>query len=79
MMGKKRFRYREHRPGARVRSHYRAPWYGTVLRKSGTEGCVYVEVTHDRCGKPMRKALTKHLHCWWLSALDPAKDPARRD
>lgn len=47
-------------PGDRVRSWFRAPWYGTVtaiLPRKDAEPLATVTVTHDRYGKPLRKPL----------------------
>ena len=62
-----------HWVGRRVRSFYRARWYGTVVSTSETAGCVYVRVEQDRCGRPMRKVLTKHLNTGWLEKLPPLR------
>ena len=56
--------------GKRVRSRFRAPWVGTVLRESdATPQCVYVRVELNRRGCPMRKPITKHINVGWLEIL----------
>jgi hypothetical protein len=74
--------YWEHRPvrqGVRVRSCYRAPWFGVVWAVSfdrmGRElpaGCVEVKVTHDKRGRLLRRPLWKVISARWLR---PSKEP----
>lgn len=56
------------RVGMRVRSFYRAAWYGEIveLLLGGDGNCVRVRVTHDRRGNPMRKAKLHTLSAGWL-------------
>lgn len=57
------------RPGARVRSKYRAPWTGVVLEPPDRDGVVLVQITHDRTGRPTR-AETKRLDWLLLEVID---------
>ena len=53
--------------GTKVRSAYRARWYGVIVRRDETTPhCVWIRQTHDRCGRPMRKERTVRLSIAWL-------------
>lgn len=63
--------------GARVRSTFRARWFGVVVENGLTHGdrCVVVRITHDRNGRPIRKPGSKRnlhtLSAGWLILEDP--------
>jgi len=60
--------------GDRVMSTYRASWTGVIIcQAESPENCVWVRVTHDRRGKPVRKPRSLHwvrkLSAGWLVRL----------
>jgi hypothetical protein len=60
------------RVGDTVQSHFRAHWYGTVLRVD--EESILVLVTHDKSGNKQRKPFKKRLHEHWLSLREDTED-----
>jgi hypothetical protein len=66
------------RPGAVVRSRYRSPWTGVVLRAADPQhvGAVVVQMTHDRRGRPITKPGRDRrrviIHPYWLRLVTPA-------
>jgi hypothetical protein len=54
------------KPGDLVRSSYRAPWYGVIVRETTNPLNYIVRVTHDRFGFPLRKPFNFQLSPGWL-------------
>ena len=68
--------------GAHVRSHFRARWFGVVIGHADQgHRCVWVRITHDRTGRPIRKPGASHnvhmLGSGWLVIEEPSSAAIR--
>jgi hypothetical protein len=64
--------------GSKVRSRFRAPWYGIILNIDEHE-IATVQVLFDRHCNKMQKPMKKELHLHWLTILGSKQQPSTRE